>query len=151
MSETNTNDTATNLAFNSVGTTLSIGTGSSKKAIGQLTEIGEISSDMETIDVTTLGSTGGYREYLGGFKTPGTVDVSGFLAKQGGDAGQLALMSAYGSGTPEAFEVAFPDESTVTFNAIVKQKAFGPANIGSAVNFRAQLQITGAITYTPGT
>ena len=105
----------------------------------------------ETIDVTTLGSTGGYREYIGSFKTPGTVDINGFLADGGAEPGQTALMAAYESDDKAAFEVDFPDGSKVTFDAIVKQKAFGPANVGSAIAFRAQLQISGQITFTPKT
>lgn len=47
--------------------------------IGNLTSIGEVGADADEIDVTTLDSTGGYREYIPGFKDAGEIALSGYF------------------------------------------------------------------------
>ena len=63
--------------------------------VGMLRSVGEMAPDSEEIDVTTLDSTGGYREYVQGLRDAGEVELTGF---HGSDAGQKALREAYASG-----------------------------------------------------
>ena len=114
--------------------------------VGKLTEVGEIAPDSEQLDVTTLDSDGGYREYLQGFRDSGEVELSGFHQK--GDAGQAALREAYESGEAGAVEVDFPDGTKVTFSAIVKSHTIGAAEVDGAVGFGAVLRITGGVSVT---
>lgn len=114
--------------------------------VGKLTEVGEIAPDSEQLDVTTLDSDGGYREYLQGFRDSGEVELSGFHQK--GDAGQAALRAAYESGEAGAVEVDFPDGTKVTFSAIVKSHTIGAAEVDGAVGFGAALRITGGVSVT---
>ena len=44
-----------------------------------LTSINGLELSADTIDVTTLDSDGGYREFIGGFKDAGEVSLEGFL------------------------------------------------------------------------
>ena len=57
--------------------TRSLGTKLTKGSvdISGLTSIGGIEITAETIDVTTLDSDGGYREFIGGFKDAGEVPI----------------------------------------------------------------------------
>lgn len=112
--------------------------------VGGLTSIGEITPDSEEIDVTSLDSSGGYREFLQGFKDSGELAVTGYHNKT--DAGQVALRAGYASGDVDACTITFPDSSTVTFNAYVKSFTIGAAEVDGAVGFGATLRISGAVT-----
>ena len=112
--------------------------------VGSLTSVGEIAPDSEMVDVTTLDSEGGYREYLQGFKDAGEVELEGFLEKD--DAGQKALRDAYESGEAGAAQVDFPDGSCATFSAVVKGYSIGAAEVDGAVGFGATLRVTGGVT-----
>lgn len=113
-------------------------------AVGSLSSVGEIAPDSEMVDVTTLDSEGGYREYIQGFKDAGEVELEGFFDK--GDAGQKALRDAYESGGAGAAQVDFPDGSCATFSAVVKGYTVGAAEVDGAVGFGAVLRVTGGVT-----
>ena len=77
-------------AVKSQGTTLKFTPASgTQQSVGKLTSVGEISPDSEALDVTTLDSQDGFREYMQGFRDGGEVEVEGFFSA--GDAGQSAL------------------------------------------------------------
>lgn len=113
------------------------------KAIGGLNSIGEISPSSDEIDVTTLDSAG-YKEFIQGLKDSGELPLKGFLIK--GDVGQVELRTGFGSGTPSAVLVTFPDSTAVSFTAYVKSFTIGAAETNGAVGFGATLRITGAVT-----
>lgn len=112
--------------------------------VGRLTGVGEIAPDSEEIDVTTLDSEGGYREFMQGYRDSGTVELTGFHEK--GDAGQAALRAAFDSGVAGDVQVDFPDGTVVSFRAFVKGYTLGAAEVDGAVGFGAVLRITGAVT-----
>ena len=112
--------------------------------VGRLTSVGEITPDSEEIDVTTLDSEGGCREFLQGYRDSGEVELAGYHEKN--DAGQAALRSAYAAGTPGEVEVVFPDGTSAAFQAYVKRHTLGAAEVDGAVGFGAVLRITGAVT-----
>lgn len=131
-----------------LGTTLSFQpTGGTVAAIGRLSSIGEITPDSEELDVTTLDSTGGYREYMQGFKDSGELEVSGY--HDAGDAGQAALRAAYASGASGEVKITFPDGTVVSFNGYVKAHTLGAAEVDGAVGFGANFRISGGVTVTP--
>lgn len=112
--------------------------------VGKLTSVGEISPDSEELDVTTLDSAGGCREFIQGYRDGGEVELTGFF--ESGNAGQAALRAAYASGQTGAVGVTFPDGSEVSFSAFVKGYTLGAAEVDGAVGFGAVLRITGAVT-----
>lgn len=112
--------------------------------VGKLSSVGEISPEAEELDVTTLDSAGGYREFLQGYRDCGEVEISGFHEK--GDAGQAALRAAFDSGAAGDAAVEFPDGTVVSFRAFVKGYALGAAEVDGAVGFGAVLRITGAVS-----
>lgn len=112
--------------------------------IASLTSIGEVSVVADELDATTLDSSGGYREFIQGFRDGGEVSLTGYLNK--GDAGQIALRSNFATGTPTATVITFPDSSTVSFNSFVKGFSVGAAEVDGIVGFSASLRVTGAVT-----
>ena len=126
-----------------LGTTITF----NAKNIGALTSIGEITPDSEELDATTLDSTGGYREFLQGFKDSGEVTLSGYYDKA--DAGQQELIAGYGNGEVKVVAITFPGTAGVaTFNAYVKSFTLGAADVDGIVGFGAILRISGAVTTT---
>ena len=133
------------MAVTAQGTTLKFTPqGGEQVTVGKVVSIGEIGGDSQEIDVTTLDSQGGYREYAQGYKDAGSLAVQGYHDKS--DAGQAALIAAYASGAEQACEIAFPDGTTVTFQAFVKGYTIGAAEVDQAVAFGAKLRVTGAVT-----
>ena len=102
--------------------------------VGKLTSVGEISPQSEELDVTTLDSAGGYREFIQGYRDSGAVELTGFHEK--GNAGQAALRAAYESGEAGSAEVDFPDGTTVSFRAFVKGYTLGAAEVDGAVTVK---------------
>ena len=126
-----------------LGTTITF----NAKNIGALTSIGEITPDSEELDATTLNSTGGYREFLQGFKDSGEVTLSGYYDKT--DVGQQALITGYGTGTVSAVVITFPNSAGgASFQAYVKSFTLGSADVDGIVGFGATLRISGAVTTT---
>ena len=117
--------------------------GGSSVTVGRLASISELAPTSDEIDVTTLDSPNGYREYIQGFRDSGTVELTGFFVA--GDAGQTALRTAYASGAAGNFEIDFPDGTSATFSAFVKGFSIGSAEVGGAIGFGANLRITGGI------
>lgn len=120
--------------------------GGQQTTVGRLTSVGEIQPDSEEVDVTTLESTGGYREYIQGFRDSGEVELSGY--HDAGDAGQKALSAAFDQGKTGAFEVDFPDGTKVKFSGFVKSHTIGAAEVDGAVGFGTTVRISGPITVT---
>ena len=114
--------------------------------VGKLTSVGEIQPEAEEVDVTTLDSTGGYREYIQGFRDSGEVELSGY--HDAGDAGQKAMRAAFDSGESGSFEVAFPDGTAAKFFGFVKSHTIGSAEVDGAIGFGAVIRISGPVTVT---
>lgn len=131
----------------SQGTTLKFTpAGGSQITVGKLTSVGEIAPEAEELDVTTLESTGGYREYMQGFRDSGELELSGY--HDAADAGQKGLRTAFDTGAQGAFEVSFPDGTKVSFSGFVKSHSIGSAEVDGAIGFGAVIRISGAVTVT---
>jgi predicted secreted protein len=111
--------------------------------IGSLTSVGEISPDSEELDATCLDSSGGYREFLQGFKDSGDLTLAGYLDPD--KPGQAQMMTLYGTGAKGYFWVTFPDQATVAFNAYVKSFTVGPAEVDGIVGFGTTLRVSGLV------
>jgi len=125
------------MAYRALGTTLSKG----GTTIGGLTEIGGVDMSADTIDVTTLDSAGGYREYLASFKDAGEVSLSGFFVP--GDAGQVSLAAAFESGASDTYIITFPTQmgAAWTFTAVVT-KFTTNATVEDPVSFECTLKVS---------
>lgn len=131
------------------GTILNVtASGNTKTPVGKLKSIGEIKPTASEIDVTTLDTTGGYKEYLPGFRDSGEITCSGFYAP--GNAGQQAIITLYGSGAVVPWEVKFEDDTTVTFQGFVKSYSIGSAEVDGSPAFGLTIRVTGAVTVSAG-
>lgn len=129
----------------SVGTKLKVGTGSSAKVVGGLTAINGVEVTADTIDVTDLGNTSGYREKVAGFKDAGEVTCSGFF--DGGDAGQQELNTLLASGASASYEILFPTAIGMhwTFTGVVVGLSTS-TDVDNAVTFDVTIAVSGAPT-----
>lgn len=126
---------------NAVGTTFKAGT----TTVGGLTSINGIEITAETIDVTALDNTSGYREKLPGFKEVGDVTVSGFL--DGADAGQTQMYALLNSQAQTNFEIEFPAAIGKTWSFAGYVVGFTTsADVGDAITFEATIAVTGQAT-----
>jgi len=107
-----------------------------------LTDVSVSGTDVNFVDITTHDSAGGYKEYVGGLKDGGTLDLTG--AYNISDTGQAYLRTNVG--TSKACVVTFSDSSTASFNAIVGGFATS-SPLDDKVEFTCSLKITGAVTY----
>jgi predicted secreted protein len=128
----------TKRATRSVGTKIKIGL----NFIGDLSSIGSPSITQEELDVTTLDSEGGYREFIGGFKDPGEVSISGFFVPS--DLGQADVYAALESGEVQDFEIIYPAKlgAAWSFQGIVT--AFNvTSETEEAIGFEATIRVSG--------
>ena len=134
------------MAIRALGTTIqhltAYNTGGTPDLIGALSSIGEVSLDSDEIDVTTLDSTGGYREFLQGFKDSGEISCSGY---HDGSAAQGVVRTLYGSGASGYWWITFPDKTAIIFTAYVKGYQAGAFEVDGAVGFGMTLRITGLV------
>lgn len=123
------------------GTTFKIGT----QAVGSLTSIGGVSLSADTVDVTTIDNTDGYKEFVGGFKDGGEVSLSGYYDYS--DEGQTALYTAFESGTSTECTIKFPVSvgGQWTFNGVVTAYETG-AEMDGAVSFDCTVKVSGKPT-----
>ena len=110
--------------------------------IGNLTSIGEVGADADEIDVTTLDSTGGYREYIAGFA--GEIALSGyFVAGKNHDK----IIELFDSGENRTGIITFPSGATMTVPCFVKSYKIGPEEVDGAIGFSASIRVTGQPVY----
>lgn len=94
------------MATRGLGTVLKVGTEGAAKTVGGLKEINGVSLSADTIDVTTLDSDGGYKEFIAGFKDAGEVSISGYFDPS--EKGQKSIYDLFESGATSKFEIVFP-------------------------------------------
>lgn len=126
------------MAQRSLGTTIQIGA----NVIAELTSIAGLDISQETIDSTNLSSTGGYREFIAGFKDGGEVSLSGNF--NGTDTlGQMALYTALTTSTVDSYTINYPAGGSWTFSGVVTGFSTG-AELEDLVTFEATIKVSGA-------
>jgi predicted secreted protein len=126
------------VAQRSLGTTIQIGA----NVIAELTSIAGLDISQETIDSTNLSSTGGYREFIAGFKDGGEVSLSGNF--NGTDTlGQMALYTALTTSTVDSYTINYPAGGSWTFSGVVTGFSTG-AELEDLVTFEATIKVSGA-------
>lgn len=125
----------------SVGTVLNI----NSKKVGALKSIGGIELSADTLDVSDLGNSDGFREFLQGFKDAGEVPLSGFF--DGADVGQDEIYSLFDSGEIVDCSIVFPSAigKTWSFKAVATKFATS-VDLDDAITFEASLKVSGKPT-----
>lgn len=127
-------------AENSIGTILTIGV----TPVGKLTKIGAPEMSKGEIDVTTLGSTGGYKEFISDFRDGGMLTFEGFAVS---DAGQDALKANFDADTNELFTITLPNGTTISLYGYVSKYKKGDAAVGQGLTFSGEIRVSGVVEY----
>jgi predicted secreted protein len=127
-----------------MGTTIKKGT----TAVGNLTSIDGVSVSSDTIETTTLDTTGGYRTFVASLKDAGEVSVSGYFTH----ASHNGLFVDFEDSSLDSYTIEFPDKVATagtkwTFSAVVT--AFSTSvELEDLISFEATLKISGKPTLT---
>ena len=115
--------------------------------IAEINSITGPSMSRDTIDVTSLDSTGGYREFITGFRNAGTVALAMNFTRDTYDLMKLD----FESNTLVNYEIILPDveETTLEFEGLVTELPLGiPAD--DKVTADVTIQISGQVTVNSG-
>lgn len=102
-------------AFSGVGAQFKRGDGASAEAFAAITEVNSISGpnkSRETIDVTSLDSTGGYREFIAAFRDGGEVVLNMNFTRDG----FVAMDDDFETDTLVNYQIVLPDTGATTFD-----------------------------------
>jgi len=130
-----------------VGTLFQRWSGSAWASISEINSITGPGMKRDTIDVTSLSSTGGYREFLGGFRNPGTVQLSMNFTRQTYDL----FKTDFESSTTKNYRIVLPDtENTIVeFIGLVTELPLTiPAD--DKITADVTIQISGAVELDSG-
>lgn len=112
-------------AFAGVGTTFSrsdMGSSPTFTPIAEITGIEGPDKSRGTIDVTSLDSEDGYREFIGGFRDGGTIELEMNYTEDGYDD----MNDDYESEDRVDYQIALPNGVILTFSGLV-------VNLGMAI------------------
>lgn len=112
------------------------------KTVGGLKSINGVEVTADTIDVTDLANTDGYREKMPGLKEAGDVTASGFM--DGEDEGQAECEKLLNSGEVVDCKIVFPPKigKTWSFKAAVTKFSTN-VELEDAVGFDISLSVSG--------
>lgn len=140
-----------------IGSKLSVDTSATSTPewtqIANLTSIGEIGLESDEIDVTTLDSTGDFKEFIGGAKDGGTIDLEGNIVT---DAGLTQLYTLANSRDIKTFKIEYPLKSGETNPAYWTVTGYiasckdGEKTVDGLLTFSAGIRVSGAPTFTAG-
>lgn len=126
-------------AVNSVGTTFKKWVSSAWTTLAEVKSIAGPDLSRDTIDVTTLNSTSGYREFIGGFRNGGTVSVGMNFTRAGYD-----LMKAdFESDTIQNYEIVLPDSdaTAIEFEGLVTELPLN-VNVGDVISMDVKIKVS---------
>ena len=134
-------------AIAGVGTLFRRWSGTAWVNIAEVNSISGPTMSRDTIDVTSLDSTGGYREYIGGFRDGGTISISmNFTATT-----YIAMKTDFEDASSHNYEIVLPDTTSTSleFIGIVTEC---PLEISpdDKVTSSVTIKITGMVTVNAG-
>lgn len=101
-------------AIAGVGTQFKRGDGESNESFTAVAEVNSIAGPTMTknfIDVTSLDSTGGYREFIGGFRDAGEITLNMNFSRDGYDD----MKDDFESDSSRNYQIVMPDTGATTF------------------------------------
>lgn len=117
--------------------------------VGSLTSIGEIGVEISEIDITTLDSPNGAKEYMAGDMDAGDVAIAGTIKKKDDEQTVSKMMALISAGTTESWEVVFPSGAKWEFTAFVKGFKTTEETTDGLIGFSGTLRVSGLPVYTP--
>ena len=136
-------------AVSGVGTTLGLGDGASPEvftSISEITNLGGPEVSAEEVEVTSLDSVGGFKEFISGLRDGGTVTFD--MNYLGGNTQQNAMRDNIG-GTTDNYQLSWPFSPAVTctFGAQVSSMTFN-TEPNAAITASVSLKVSGAPTWS---
>lgn len=134
-------------AFSGVGTKFQVWTNAAWSNIAEINSITGPSMSRTTIDVTSLDSTGGYREFITGFRNAGTVSLSMNFTRATLDV----MKNAFESNTIGNYRIALPDveNTTIEFEGLVTEMPL-TVPMDDKVTMTVTIQISGPVETDSG-
>ena len=112
--------------------------------ISDNTTMGGIGVESDEVDVTTLDSTGGFKEFIAGAKDAGEFPLAGYIKTEANMEDMLALAI---SQTTETWEMELPNGAIWFFTAFVKSWKETEASVEGVRGFEGVLRISGQPVY----
>jgi len=134
-------------AIAGVGTKFKRWSGSAWVEIAEINSITGPSMSRDTIDVTSLDSTGGYREFITGFRNAGTVVLAMNFTRDTYET----MLNDFESNTIQNYQIVLPDaENTgLDFEGLVSELPLTiPAD--DKVTADVTIQVTGKVYLSSG-
>jgi len=133
-----------------VGTAFQQGSGASPQVYTTVAEVLSISGpslSAEEIEVSSLSSPGGFKEYVSGLRDAGTVDLSVNWIKS--NTQQTSMRDLVSTGATTAYRIVFSDSpnTVAEFDGIVLTFTMS-ADPGSQIRAELSVRITGQVTWS---
>jgi len=130
-----------------VGTLFRRWSGSAWVNIAEVNSISGPSMSRDTIDVTSLDSTGGYREFIGGFRDAGNLQLTMNFSRTTFDL----MKTDFESDTTQNYEIVLPDaeNTTLEFVGLVTELPL-EITADDKITSSVSLKITGQVTVNSG-
>ena len=134
-------------AIAGVGTLFRRWSGTAWVNIAEINSISGPSMSRDTIDVTSLDSTGGYREFIGGFRDAGTLQLTMNFSRTTFDL----MKTDFESDTSQNYEIVLPDgdKTTLEFVGLVTELPL-EITADDKITSSVSLKITGQVTVNSG-
>lgn len=116
--------------------------------IAEVNSIAGPTKSRDSIDVTSLDSTGGYREFIGGFRDGGTVTLSMNFARGTYDT----MNDDFESPDLQNYEIFLsldPEETSFEFEALVTELGLA-ITVDDKITADVTLKISGQVTTNTG-
>ena len=134
-------------AIAGVGTVFNRWSGSAWVAVAEINSITGPGMSRDTIDVTSLDSTGGYREFITGFRNAGTVSLSMNFTRETYEM----MKDDFEDDDAQNYQIVLPDdeETGLDFIGLVTEL---PLNIppDDKVTADVTIQISGEVVLSSG-
>lgn len=138
----------TSKPFAPVGLTLGYSTeevASTYTLVGQLTSLNGPTQSKETIDVTSFDSSGGYREFIDGFKDGGEISGDMNFTSESFQA----MQTLFDSNSDIHWKISLPNEekTEITFDGKLTSNQMS-ASVGDKVSASITIKVSGKVTIT---
>lgn len=115
--------------------------------VGSLTSIGEVGLEVGEIDVTTLDSPEGAKEFIPGDKEAGELSIAGIIKKDTDEKTVSKMMALLHAGSVESWNIVFPSGAKWELTGFIKSFKTGEVTTDGFVNFTGAIRISGNPVY----
>jgi len=130
-----------------VGTKFRRWDGTNWDDIAEINSITGPNKSRDTIDVTSLDSTGGYREFIGGFRDGGTVTLPMNFTRDTYDL----MNTDFESDDLQNYEIFLPDDEATSFEFAALVTELGLAvPVDDKITADVTLKVSGQVTVNSG-